>query len=392
MEEEMKKIFALLLVLVLSLALVSCGEPAPTPDAGTDTGNNGGSEPEGDKIRVCFVASYLGDNSFSDSCANGLRQAERDFDIELDIQQVGDDGVINGVREAAQQGYDLVCCEYKADLKAMLDRESTTYPDTIFYMFDCGDTDYVPNENILSVCFANNECDFVCGAVSAIESKSKVTGWIGGEENSTLYDFLVGWTAGVDYGDPTATTAYSWIAGNDPWNDPAKAKEITRAFFNNYNCDIFHGVAGQSGDGVFTAVNELRDAGNENIWAIGVDSDQYEIFANADKTEIAETILTSAVKHVAKPAYDVIKVLTEGGTPVLGNRTFGIADGVVGAADNEFFRANASKEAQDVLDKINADIQSGDLKVATGYGLSIEELSTILKDRTLNYEGININE
>ena len=381
----MKKLLALILVLAFSFALVSCGNNNTAP---VDDNAGEQSEEPAKKIRVCFVASYLGDNSFSDECARGLREAEADFGIELDIQQVGDDGVINGVREAAQSGYDMVCCEYKADLKAMLDRESLSYPDTIFYMFDCGDTDYVPNANILSICFANNECDFVTGAVAGVESTSKVTGWIGGEENSTLYDFLVGWTSGVQYADPDATTAYSWIAGNDPWNDPAKAKEIAMSFFNNYGCDIFHGVAGQSGDGVFVAVNELRDAGNEGIWAIGVDTDQYAIFANADKQETADTILTSAVKHVAKPAYDVIGVLVNGGTPELGNRTVGIAEGVVGAADNEFFRANASQEAQDILDQINADILSGKLEVEHGYGLSIEELTAILSTHTINYQPI----
>ena len=69
----MKKFISLLLVLVLALALVACGggneQPEPTP-SGDDQPSGG--EPEATPLRVCYVVSALGDNSFADSCDNGL--------------------------------------------------------------------------------------------------------------------------------------------------------------------------------------------------------------------------------------------------------------------------------------------------------------------------------
>jgi len=380
----MKKFLTLLLVLVLSLSFVACG-------GGEETGGETGGETEGSNadIRVCYVVGALGDNSFADSCDRGLKEAERDFGITYDCKQVGDDGTLNGVREAAQNGYDIVVSGYGTDITAMLDTEAKDYPETIFFLYDCSEATYVAPDNVLAVIFSANEADFVCGAISAKMSTSKVTGWIGGSEYTGLYDFLVGWVEGVKYADETASTAYSWVAGSSPWSDPARAKELTKALYNNYGADIMHGVAGQSGDGVIEAVLELRDeSGRDDIWDIGVDSDQYAVFMDSEKEDKAEVILTSSVKKCAQPVYDLVAILVEGGTPVLGTQTYGIAEDATGAADNDFFQANASEEAKAIAAQITADVQAGTLDVTSAYGLSLEELNAIFAASTVNYTAV----
>ncbi len=388
----MKKLFSLLLVLVLAFSLVACGgsnpEPAPAPapsDGGSDT-----PAPTEDPLRVCLVVAALGDNSFSDSCDTGLKEAQRDFGIVYDCQQVGDDGLVNGIREAAQNGYDIVVAGYDSDRRALLDAESMDYPDTIFFLYDNGDTEYVPNENVLAVIFKANESDFVTGAIAAKQSTSKGTDWIGGQEYTSLYDFLVGWVEGVKYADETASTAYAWVAGSSPWSDPAKAKELTKTLYNKYKADIMHGVAGQSGDGVIEAVLELREAGDDTVWDIGVDSDQYAVFMANDKEDKAEVILTSSLKKVAQPVYDLVKTIINGGTPVLGNQTYGIAEGASGCADNEYFRKVANADAQAIADQITADVLAGKLTVSSAYGMSLEDLETLFKAATLNYVAPNL--
>ncbi|MBQ4094159.1 MAG: BMP family ABC transporter substrate-binding protein, partial [Oscillospiraceae bacterium] len=227
------------------------------------------------------------------------------------------------------------------------------------------------------------------GAIAAKMSTSKVTGWVGGQENTGLYDFLVGWVEGVKYADEAASTAYSWVAGSSPWSDPAKAKELTKALHNNYGADIMHGVAGQSGDGVIEAVLELRDeTGNDAIWDIGVDSDQYAVFMANDKEDKAEVILTSSIKPCAKPVYDLVATLVAGETPVTGNQVYGIAEGAAGAADNEFYQANASDEAKAIATQITEDVLAGTLEVTSAYGLSLDELNAIFQATTVNYVAV----
>jgi basic membrane protein A len=337
-----------------------------------------------------LVVAALGDNSFSDSADNGLKEAARDYGIKYDCQQVGDDGIVNGIREAAQNGYDIVVAGYDSDRRALLEEESMDYPDTIFFLYDNGDTEWVPNDNVLAVIFKANESDFVCGAIAAKQSTSKVTGWVGGQEYTSLYDFLVGWVEGVKYADETASTAYSWVAGSSPWSDPAKAKELTKALYNNYKADIMHGVAGQSGDGVIEAVVELREAGDDTVWDIGVDSDQYAVFMANEKEDKAEVILTSSMKKVGKPVYDLVGTILDGKTPVLGNQTYGIAEGASGCADNDYFRSVANADALAIADKITSDVLSGALVVDSAYGMSLEELATLFQATTLNYAAINL--
>ena len=383
----MKKVFSLLLVLLLTFGLVACGaQPEENVEANQESELNAE-----ETYRVAHICSQLGDNSFTDSCHNGLMEAAKEFGFELDTNQVGEDGIINAVREAGQQGYNLVCAPAGSDLRAMLDKESMDYPDTIFFMYDNYDTEYDPNPNVLAVIFSANESDFCAGAVASLMSPNKVTGWVGAQEEVVLYDFLVGWVEGVTYADPNASTAYAWIAGDAPYRDPAKAKELARSLFNNYGADVMHGVAGQSGDGVIEAVYELKEAGNE-VWDIGVDSDQYTVFMNNGKEDKAEVILTSALKVVSKPVYNLVKDIMEGKEPTLGNLTYGIAEGGAGIAENDYFKATASQEAQSVVAQITEDVLSGDLKVDSAYGLSIDELNAILSANTLNFKGAEIVE
>ena len=377
----MKKFISLLLVLILAVALVACGkkeEDEPTPP------------PAEEPLKIAFVCTALGDNSFQDSCATGLYQARDDFGVTVDVKQVGDDHVPS-IREAAQNGYDIVVFGYDSNSQKLVDDEAKNYPNTIFFMYDMGDLNYQAPDNVLAVLYKANESDFVCGAISALMSETKVTSWVGGQEYTSLYDFLVGWVTGVKYADENATTAYSWVAGDQPWSDPAKAKELTKSLYNNFKADIAHGVAGQSGDGVIEAIVELREAGVANAWAIGVDSDQYQVFMNNEKEEKAEVILTSSLKKVAQPVYDLIKTLKEGGTPKLGLQVYGIAEGAAGAADNDYFKKVASADAKAICDKITADVLAGTLNVQSAYGMSLEELNTLFAATTANYDSQGIH-
>ncbi|MBR5501545.1 MAG: BMP family ABC transporter substrate-binding protein, partial [Oscillospiraceae bacterium] len=378
----MKKFLTLLLILALSLSLVACG--------GGETGGETEGEASNADIRVCFVVGALGDNSFADSCDRGLKEAEADFGITYDAKQVGDDGALNGVREAAQNGYDIVVSGYGAEICAMLEAEAKDYPDTTFFLYNATDTTWVAPENVLAVVFSANESDFVAGAVAAKMSTTKVTGWIGGQENTDLYNFMVGWVEGVKYADDSAATAYSWVAGSSPWSDPAKAKELTKALYNNYGADIMHGVAGQSGDGVIEAVLELREeTGNDALWDIGVDSDQYAIFMANEKEDKAEVILTSSLKPCALPAYNLVKAMVEGTEMELGTQVYGIAEGGAGIAENDFFAANASDEAKAIVTQITEDVLAGKVEVTSAFGLSLEDLNAILAATTVNFTAVS---
>ena len=96
------------------------------------------------------------------------------------------------------------------------------------------------------------------------------------------------------------------------------------------------------------------------------------------------------MKKVAQPVNGLVKTIINGGTPVLGNQTYGIAEGASGCADNEYFRKVANADAQAIADQITADVLAGKLTVSSAYGMSLEDLETLFKAATLNYEAPNL--
>ena len=389
----MKKFISLLLVLVLAFALAACGEkpseedttPAPTPAPAED-------EPVAEEpVSVCLIVSALGDNSFADASDRSMKEYVQKYGIEYFCTQVGANGdMLTATREAAQNGYDIVCVQYDAEVLAMVEEEAKDYPDTLFYLFsaragsDAGDQD-----NIVAGFFRSCESSYVGGLVAGAMSETKKCAFIGGQENVGLYDWMLGYVQGVERAG--SNTVYAWINGDNPWSDPAKAKELSRSLRNNYEADMFWGCAGQSGDGVFQAVIEMREENPDTtLWALGVDADQYAVFAANDKEDVAEVILTSCMKNPVGPVAGFIETLQAGGKVQGGLITCGIKDGACGIAENDFYKANASAEAQALVETAKDEIKTDKAEIVTAYGLSIDELNAFLEAHTINYQAANM--
>ncbi|MDO5137579.1 MAG: BMP family ABC transporter substrate-binding protein [Oscillospiraceae bacterium] len=387
----MKKFISLLLVLVLAFALAACGEK-PSEEDTTPTPAPAEDEPVVEEpVSVCLIVSALGDNSFADASDRSMKEYVQKYGIEYFCTQVGANGdMLTATREAAQNGYDIVCVQYDAEVLAMVEEEAKDYPDTLFYLFsaragsDAGDQD-----NIVAGFFRSCESSYVGGLVAGAMSETKKCAFIGGQENVGLYDWMLGYVQGVERAG--SNTVYAWINGDNPWSDPAKAKELSRSLRNNYEADMFWGCAGQSGDGVFQAVIEMREENPDTtLWALGVDADQYAVFAANDKEDVAEVILTSCMKNPVGPVAGFIETLQAGGKVQGGLITCGIKDGACGIAENDFYKANASAEAQALVETAKDEIKTDKAEIVTAYGLSIDDLNAFLEAHTINYQAANM--
>ena len=387
----MKKFLSMLLVLVLAFALVACGSaPAEENTAPENEGTETTPEPE-DKVSVCFITEALGDNSFADASDRSLKEYVDTYGIEYFCTQVGAGGdQITATREAAQNGYDIVAVGYSADVLAMVQAEAKDYPNTLFYLFSAkADTEVEGLDNVVAGFFRSCESSYVGGLVAGAMSETGKCAFVGGQENVGLYDWMIGYVQGVERAG--SISVYSWINGENPWSDPAKAKELSRSLKNNYDADMFWGCAGQSGDGVFQAVIEFREENpDQTLWALGVDADQYAVFEANDKEDVAEVILTSCMKNPVGPVAGFIETLQAGGKIQGGKITCGIKDGACGIAENDFYKANASAEAQQLVETAKDEIKNDQAEIVTAYGLSIEDLNTFLEAHTLNYQAANM--
>ena len=388
----MKKFISLLLVLVLAFALAACGSAPAEEDTTPEPSPAQEDEPVVEEpVSVCLIVSALGDNSFADASDRSMKEYVQKYGIDYFCTQVGANGdMLTATREAAQNGYDIVCVQYDAEILAMVEEEAKDYPDTLFYLFsaragsDAGDQD-----NIVAGFFRSCESSYVGGLVAGAMSETGKCAFVGGQENVGLYDWMLGYVQGVERAG--ANTVYAWINGDNPWSDPAKAKELSRSLRNNYEADMFWGCAGQSGDGVFQAVIEMREENPDTtLWAIGVDADQYAVFEANGKDDVAEVILTSCMKNPVGPVAGFIETLQAGGKVQGGLITCGIKDGACGIAENDFYKANASAEAQQLVETAKDEIKSDKAEIVTAYGLSIEDLNAFLEAHTINYQAANM--
>ncbi len=120
--------------------------------------------------------------------------------------------------------------------------------------------------------------------------------------------------------------------------------------------DIVYHAAGGSGAGLFEAAKATSDESGSKVWAIGVDSDQY----NTSDAAVKDYILTSMLKRVDVAVYQIIKAHIDGKV-VGGPTTYDLSvDGVGYSTSGGFVDDIADK-----LEAFKADIVSGKIVVPT---------------------------
>lgn len=166
--------------------------------------------------------------------------------------------------------------------------------------------------NVRTMVFREEEGSFLVGALAGMLAKQKL-GFVGGMEIPLIKKFEAGFRAGVQTTNPKAEVLVSYTGSFDK---VAAGKQVGQDFMSK-GVEIVFQAAGSDGLGVIQAVKEARAAG-KNVYAIGVDSDQYHV--------APEVILTSMVKRVDLAVYFAAKDLVNG--------NFIAADGMMGLKEN----------------------------------------------------------
>ena len=128
-----------------------------------------------------------------------------------------------------------------------------------------------------SLVFAEEQGSFLVGAAAALKSQTGTIGFIGGVENDLIKKFEAGYAAGAEAVNPDIEILVNYITQPPDFggfNDPARGKEIAGAQYEA-GADVVYSAAGGSGLGAFEAAVDAGAPGE--VWAIGVDSDQYNL-------------------------------------------------------------------------------------------------------------------
>ena len=333
----MKKTISLLLVFAMILsafALTGCSK------------DNG----EGEELTVSIVvSSAFGDKSFNDSAKEGADKLAQDYGVKIKTIECQEENFKQYMVQAAEESDIVVPVGWQFYEIPEVAKE---YPDTKFIWVDNEAEGIADLPNVLCITYAQNEGSFLAGYIAAKMSQSGVVGAVGGEQNTTIDDFIVGYKQGALYANPDIKVVTNYA---NTYEDPAKGKECALAL-HNQGADVIFQIAGNTGNGVFAAAQEA------GFYAIGVDQDQ-----KISAPEYDKQIICSMKKEVGLSIYDTIKTFIEEGKWE-GARvwTADMATGYVSIAyGNEDSEQQISDAIKSEVEEIAGKIVSGDIVVDT---------------------------
>jgi len=348
----MKKLTIVVLVLLLGAFVFAQGTKDAKPADGRPT------------IRLLTDATGIDDKSFNAAAWRGIVEFYGDtvenpanrgklYDV---VTAQTQDMYIPNLRQAADEGYDLIMVTGFTWADA-LGEVAPQYPNQKFTIVD---VDWVGQPNVMEFIYSEEQGSFLVGLAAALQAKEDGIanprfGFIGGVPGSTITKFEIGYIQGIRSVFPNAVI-YDYYA-ND-WGKPELAKAQAKNWYDMGVYCIFS-AAGGTGNGTIAQAKEYRAQG-KNVWAIGVDSDQY---ADGIYSGTKSAVLTSMLKRVENSSLMVLNAVADG-TFKGGVVQMGMEDEGVGysTANPEL---SASVRAQ--VDAAKTDVLNGKIKLYKTY-------------------------
>ncbi|MFI7500262.1 BMP family protein [Streptomyces sp. NPDC049687] len=337
---------------VVALAAAGCGESSTGSKASeTESGKYSGKG-----IGLAYDIGGKGDQSFNDAAYAGLQKAEKEFgisgrDVEPQDNETDADKV-QRLTQLAQAGYNPVIgvgFVYGPAVKEV----AAKFPNTTFGIID---DETVQAKNVADMVFHEEQASYLAGVAAAKASKKAHIGFIGGVDIPLIHKFEAGYVQGAKSVNPSIKIESQYLTETPQeggFSSPDKGKDAAGGQIEA-GADVIYHAAGLSGQGVIT------EAAAKKVWAIGVDSDQYNQSA---LKAYKDYILGSALKNVGGAVYDLVKSVYEG-KPLSGAVRGSLSNDGVGFADSNP-KYKAMTDVVDAVNKAKQDIIDGKVTVNT---------------------------
>jgi basic membrane protein A len=338
-----------------ALSLAACNKSAPAPAA------SAGRAADGVTVRLLTDATGIDDKSFNAAAWRGILEfygdtwenpRQRGALYEVVTAQTQDMYIPN-LMQATDEGYDLIVTTGFTFADALTEVAAGN-PDQKYLIVD---VDWVSLPNVMEAVYAEHEGSYLVGVAAALKARADGIanprfGFIGGVPGATITKFEVGYVQGILSVFPNAGVADYYV------NDWGRADLAKAQAMNWYDSGVYaiYSAAGASGNGAIAQAKQYREAGR-NVWAIGVDSDQYE---EGRYSETESAVLTSMIKRVETSllyGLNAARNNTFKGEVI----TFDVrADGVGYSAANPAL----TRDIVDELERVKAQIISGGIRIA----------------------------
>jgi basic membrane protein A and related proteins len=357
----MKKslLIALSALVTTSLILTACGAVPATQAPATEAA----------KFTCALITpNPLGDRSFIDASARGIKKANEELPVKCDIIETN--GVAEhetALRGAISKGYDLILgLAMDTDMFVGLAQE---FPDQKFASPSEIFLDTLP-PNMVAYQIDVHESSFLVGLIVGSLTKTKTVGAVVGGDAPGLNQFFYGYKQGVLEVCPDCKVLVSYL-GFD-FSNPTLGLETALGQYDQ-GADIIYQVAGRSGEGV------LEAAAQRNLFAIGVDSNQDDIQPGH--------VIVSSLKKVEATTFDPIKLVVEGKFAG-GFQRRGLKEGFAGLSWDEGSKTFEEKGPADMVAKLpeikklveeyRAKILNGEFKVCDAFSPDTPECKELL--------------
>ncbi|MER5376880.1 BMP family ABC transporter substrate-binding protein [Streptomyces sp. NPDC002553] len=341
-------------VAVVALAASGCGESSTGAKSDGDKQSSGKYSGKG--VGLAYDIGGKGDQSFNDAAFAGFQKADKEFGIGgRDVEPQDGESEADKVQrltQLAKEGYNPVIGVgyiYAPAVKEV----SAKFPNTTFGIID---DETVQAKNVADLVFHEEQASYLAGVAAAKATKKAHIGFIGGVDIPLIHKFEAGYVQGAKSVNPNIKIESQYLTETPQeggFSSPDKGKAGASGQIEA-GADVIYHAAGLSGQGV------ISEAAAKKVWAIGVDSDQYN---QSSLAAYKDFILGSALKNVGGAVYDLAKSVYEG-KPLSGVVRGSLSNDGVGFADsNPKYKALTDVVA--AVDKAKKDIVDGKVKVAT---------------------------
>ncbi|MBZ0303398.1 MAG: BMP family ABC transporter substrate-binding protein [Anaerolineae bacterium] len=320
---------------------------------------------------VCLVTDVgkVNDGTFNQFAFEGMDAAASDFDLESTyIETTAPTDYAPNIQRCIDSEYGAIITVGFLLQDATL-AAAEANPDVYFIGVDQG-YEMAP-ENLVGVQFREDQSGFLAGALAAQMSESGVIAGVYGIPVPAVVKFQNGYEQGAKYINPDIDARSVFIQS---FTDPAQGAEAAEQLIAE-GADVIFGAGGQTGSGA------IQRAATDEVYAIGVDQDEYFSTFGGGESPGAEYLISSAMKRVDQGVYLSIEALVEGDMEAFGgggNRVLSAEnDGVTFAPAHD---SDVPEEVTATMEEILAGLKDGTIETGvdpvTGELLDMEMMPT----------------
>ena len=257
----------------------------------------------GKALKILFVSTTgVDDGNFNQDCYLGIQNFLKDHG-DCTVQDIKEPNIAEMIPTVERSVGDYDVFVLPGFYFGMIGDIVQANPGKYFLVVDTSITDSegnpVTSNNTFTMTYREQEPGFLVGVSAALSSRSGKVAVITGMPFPSNLNYQFGFMAGVQYANTKYGTAVQCVempsfSGGDgvggnyigAFDDEATGKVVAETLIAE-GCDVLFAAAGQSGNGVLTAIKETS-----GVSFIGCDVDQY----NDGKKGDGNVVLTSALK------------------------------------------------------------------------------------------------